>query len=336
MTAPLQLIKPPIQAYQFVSFMFWEASQNEDRNFWHGEGQLVQPDDESFRAKHFRSPSRVAPAQLAPLAAMSDVTFSQLASIIGLSIDSKSVSTKVELAVECTGQIDEVEGWTNEVPEHYTQEQLQSYLIFCNRAELSPHWGDLADLYNESTDDQRIAIHGFFKSCLNRSLEDLYSVPAPPLEIPSVLREAPVTSEVDGKTKYFSQHAQQWRRDDHYQSSFWIEGRSDDDKELILIATAPSLKEAIALASAYTKGLAEAPEFDRIIIDFDRYEIAEADLVDFKKSDGGYAAKLNWDYEKCKHKAFPKDTVLETALSTEKVLGIQWSKVNRLENDLGM
>lgn len=336
MTAPAQLIKPPIQAYQFVSFMFWEESMNEERHFWHG--NLKQPNDDSFFDKHYKAPSKVNTAMLAPLATMTDETFSRLASIIGLSIDCEDVRSKEELAVACANQIDEVEGWCNEGPEAYSQEQLQTYLIFANRAELHPHWGALADLYNESTDDQKNAIYGFFKSCLNRDLDDLYRVPAPPLLIPEALRDTPKTSTVDARTMCFSEPSQQWRRDSHYQSSFWIEARnySDNDNEMTLVATAPTLKEAMALATVFTQSLKQEPDFDHITIDYDRDMIATADLVDIGDPEGAFEAKLAWDFGFGKNARFPKETVLSTALAVEKALGLQWSKVTRLENDLGM
>lgn len=334
MTAPAQLIKPPIQAYPFLSFMFWETSESEDRHFWHG--RLKPPSDDSFYKKHYRAPSRVSSAMIAPLAAMSDYTFSKLASIICLSIEGQDVCSKEELAVACAGQIDEVESWCNEGPERYSQEQLQTFLIFNNRAVLHPHWGDLADLYNESTDDQKNAIHGFFQTCLNRSLEKLYRVPAPPLEIPEALREIPQTSMIDGKTMCFSEPSQNWRRDSDYQSSFWIEARNYSDEEITFVATAPTLTEAMALATVFTQRLKQEPDFDHITIDYDRDTIAAADIDDIGDPDGAFVAKLIWDFDWGKSTRFPKETVLNTALEVEKTLGLRWSKVSRLENELGM
>lgn len=340
MITPTRLTPPPYKAYSFISLLFWVQSASVERNFIAGGIMRSPPDDLSFWGKCYDKPSRVRPEQLAPLDAMSDETFAKLAPIINLTVGSRQVTTRAEFDIACDNQAEEVDRAENEIPYSYSREQLQSYLVFYYRQNLDPHWGDLADLYNSSTTDQQQAIFGFFKNCLARDLGVLYDTPIPVISIPSEVIEEKEAVIIDDQEQCYCEITKQWKRADHYHRSFLVEGRCGDystcDEEITLISPASSLKEAFAIATAFVLDRNNHPHFSKILISHDGIEQAEAEIISSGDYGSNSSARLKWEVDQFENPLLKREMVLETIAGVEKVFGLKWTKISRLENDLGL
>lgn len=333
-----RLVAPPFSVYPIVNYQYLSLTSLADSKVMCFAGENFDPIvNKHIEATLSTTPSAVRKRQVAPLAAMSDETFRRLALILNFVIEDKLVDSKRGLAVAAIHQMPGILDLHGEGPDKYTQDQLQTYLLLRARDSFVIHWGALADLYNESTDDQKDAILSLFSETLNRSLKMLMSYRQNVL-IPDMPEPACETQVHGGLTYSFSYLTQEWLREDSMQNRFNVEARIVQSSEFI--AATPTLEQAIGYAIAYIQRENDTynglPFFDRIAIEFDGELVAVARIEksNYESADSG--RKLKWNDSTFPNELFPKKTFLAAAQKAEADFDLQWTKVHRLEEELGL
>jgi hypothetical protein len=167
------------------------------------------------------------------------------------------------------------------------------------------HWGDLVNLYNQVPADQQEALNQFFLNCLNRQLESMLATRAPAMELPPSLRE-PVDAKIEnGETVLYSDVEQQWLKEAKfhqiYRATITNKGSTEPG---LLVTTAPTLKQVIALTSLFAEASNALCPGNMILIHHLDETVAIADVEDsgvrtynkdFSENDH---KKLVWDFQK--------------------------------------
>jgi hypothetical protein len=348
MSQPDRIEPPSLAAFHFISLVFDERFHYL-KGIAHLQGETpFSFGDIEFRDKHFDQANQVKPEQLAPFQAMSDETASALFSILGVIVYEDLISTKADLLNAALRE------WDDPQDEYSTQDctldQLQVFMLLHAKQDMRPHWIELAEFYNALPQDQQQAVSQFFTHCLNRPLDQLLSVPGPSLELPAAITEDLEVTEQDGKRYGLCPIDQHWFRDADLNEKFTIIGKSftplsqtPSVQRYLLIATASTLKEALASATLYTQNIESNDCIREIELRYMNEVLAIA-KVDSKRMWSmpfphiEQPAKLIWDLDgagagtdKISNKHF-----IDTLFKTEKLLGLQWSKVQKLEDDLGL
>lgn len=209
-------------------------------------------------------------------------------------------------------------------------------------------------------------------------------VPAPDLVIPDGLDAPQKEGMLDGQAMIYSESQQTWLRDDVFLQQYQVHSLLNATKTFFLLATASTLTQAIAKATAYTKKAKGDSVTDSIVIkyrdsylskaDFKHTVSDKADIMEIlmspvtlvwdlefgakrtratqKKLDGlsesmasasdpAILAQLQSQADELKEGISDmhlpsRNDIRRLIFSTEKALGVQWTKVAQLENDLGM
>jgi hypothetical protein len=341
MSTPERIEPPSLAAFHFISKVFTDSNA-------HGNGiahlqhdNLYNFDDAEFSNNYYFWAKGVMTAQIAPLNAMSDSTAARLFSIIGVIIRDKLIETKADLVNVAITEMEDPEDLYH--IDGCTLDQLQSFLLHHAKQDMNPHWIELAEFYNALDHDQQHAVSQFFLNCLNRPLDVLLAVPGPEHELPAVITHDLKTHTQDGKHYAFCEIDQHWFRDADLNEKFVVTGLNKfmaNDRRL-LIATASTLKEAVASASLYIKNINSEDTIREVELKYMGTVLAVANLhsPNFWSMPIPHIelpAKLIWDREKAGNDHITKKQFIDTLLETEKLLGLQWSKVQKLEDELGL
>jgi len=241
----------------------------------------------------------------------------------------------------------------------FTDEQLQVWLLKSCAYPKDIDWRVVVSIYNESSPDQQKALDSFFWEFRRLDLESLTRTAGRVLKVPESLYSNDTRS-LDGKDQVFCKIAGEWMPDDKFHTQFsvtYIDGLAN---AVTVIGYAGTCEQAIAKATVFTRSndgsldvktqiqkdgttkvvspIAGKRVAGTISISLGNARIADADLERSVEIDSNlYASagcKLTWG----ERKAGPlSEQQFRKALwSTEKLLGVRWSKVHHLENDLGM
>jgi hypothetical protein len=346
MQYPASLPSPSINAYPFMSLIMRQGGdyRPDMRIFSNLTAEQVY-NCAAINRVDGNAPPRFCPESAsAAIRVLSSETFSLLAQIICLKKDGKVIDDKAEFIGHCATQDGSILEYFGRFTETHAPEQLQAWLIAAERGRLNVHWGALAELYNNAEQSQQVAICDLFSGCFGCNLSGIYKVPAPTIEIPVDLIPVTETRKEGHFTFCFNNAKNRWQRDDLYQSEFWVDCINGSAiTNPVLIATAPTLEEAIAIATAYTKRMSDSLGFYGMHISDLRSDDDEnpclfltAGLGSSAKPWQSFAGRLKWNLDKSFSNALERQAHLDTILKIEKRLGVQWSKVQRLEDDLGM
>jgi hypothetical protein len=347
MSRPTSLAAPALNAYPFINLMY-EDMRTFDTKFLIASG-IEYPaekwtfNDKIFRAMHFASADMVTADHFAPLEAMTDNTFQKLIGSFDLTIADVEIKSRSDLLAAVSKEVANADHDSRF--HHASPQQISTWLLNDHARQASIHWGHVVRLYNESTPDQQEAIHRFFQKCLNRSLEDLLSMPGP-LPLDAAIEPAMDTKNVDGITHVFPEKENEWIREDRAYNLFTVFGYRGPKtpnafrENTYMIAGARTFEEAVAYATRYTQGIDEKDTILRIAIDYLGVEVCSGQVVGTgpqnpNKFYHSLPAKLDWEPAKDSPLMSPS-TLQWTLIRMEQKLGVQWSKVKKLDDELGL
>lgn len=343
MSKPSYLPPPPLRHHQFINFHFMEMITVGGTALGDTPGLKPVLRSVSAAPEPFSRPSLVTERQIAPLVAMSENTFSRLASTLDFTIEGSLVDSKDGLLAVTAHLMPKILQETGEMPGQYSVQQAQAYVAYKARTEFYIHWGALAELYNNSPDDQQEAIHGFFSNILGKPLREMYGVYVPPLTLPESLADHSSSYMADdGLTYQYSEYLHAWLREDSAMNQFWVEGVLPDGENTVFIGSGATLKHAIGLASVYVMNAnAGGPQakgadlFSKVIIDFNRKNIAVAAVAQPNqyRSTG---LKLAWDFSSMKDPRFNSTLFMSELNDVESMIGIRWNRKSWLEDGLSL
>lgn len=241
----------------------------------------------------------------------------------------------------------------------FTDEQLQVWLLKSCAYPKDIDWRVVVSLYNESSPDQQKAIDSYFWEFRRLQLDSLTKTAGRVLNVPESLYSNDTRS-VDGKAQVFCKIAQEWMPDDKFHTQFSVTYTDGLANAVTIIGYAGTCEQAIAKATAFTRSndgpidvktqiqkdgtrkvvspIAGKRVAGTVSISFGNLRVASADLersVEVESDQYASAGcKLAWG----ERKAGPlSEQQFRRALwSVEKLIGVRWSKVHHLENDLGM
>jgi hypothetical protein len=344
------LAQPSLEAYPFIDILFHRLDIHIKHKY--NEKDFEQAySDKSFANAFFDhlGNASMAPSRTEPLMAMTDHTFEWLCAILEpIHHSGHAYRTKEELAMLAgTMPSDDSAG--------HQAAMRQTAVLFESTLTSNVHWGTLVNLYNESTADQQEAISNYFLRVRNRCLEDLMKVPAPVFELPASLHHEFESKVEQGQCLLFSEPRQKWLREDLLLNRYRVEGFNGGKNQIFLLATAPTLAQAIAKLSVFTKNInPQSFNISEYSVLLDGQYVADGA---FKREIGrtpqSFLSAMKkpvkirwnleddvWDEEIQKDPTLPpritKAEFIKTLYATEKALGLQWSKVQRLEDELGM
>jgi hypothetical protein len=341
MPKPDRIEPPSLSSFHFISMVFRESPGYASGIAHQQRDNPYRFEDFDFSHNHFYCAKDVGPAQMAPLAAMSDETGAGLFSILGVIIRETLIESKTDLINVAIQEMEDPDD--DYSTEDSSLDQLQSFLLHHAKQDMNPHWIELAEFFNGLAQDQQHAVNQFFTHCLNRPLDVLLAVPGPQHELPTVITQDLEIHAQDGKHYAFCEIDQHWFRDADLNDKFQITGISQFlavDRRL-RIATASTLKEAVARASLYVQNIDSNDVIRKIEIKYMGKVLAVAgiqskDMWSKPIPHIELPAKLNWDREKAGTDEITNQQFFKTLLETEKLLGLQWSKVQKLEDELGL
>lgn len=292
---PQILIRPSLEAHPFISVVnsaipLGFKHRVDDREWPNQEG------DADFYTDNFESPRCVRSSALAPIQAMSEVTFARLCKIITPEFFEAKILIKDDLS-RCA--VDNAHRFDGE----FSLDQLEGYIMAHAVFSNPTPWANLADLYNNSTVDQQVAIHGYFVHCRNRILSVLMGVPAPDISIPKSLVEKVRRDVINGQSMIYSESMQEWLREDLFLQQYQVQAVLKSTKSIFLLATAPTLSQAIAKATAYTKVATGSLVTDFIAIKHQGLYLAKAEFKHLVPDDAELMeiilspVKLIWDLD---------------------------------------
>lgn len=291
---------------------------------------MVMDNDCDFARDNFFNPASVAYEQAVALQMLSDETFALLCQAMKPAYFDNPIRSKDDLSALAAQEFD----FFNENEDedgHATFEQLMSYMLFGARAHSDTRWDRIAELYNGSHESQQRALVYYFDKCENRDLLDMLSTRAPAIDLPAAF-DADFHSKSEGGDTYFMDDTtKHWLRDDLFANQFQITLTADSYRTLV--ASAPTLSIALAKAISHVRDsddlMISSISIKRLGID-----VAEGKIV-FTAGQHEFCLdsdpRVNW-----KPWVSDKATFTKTLYAVEKALGMQWSKVRRLEDELGM
>lgn len=301
-----------------------------------------------INSSQFRSAADITDTLLAPYCAMTDETFASLASILGIKCDDADIRERSSLEY-FTYKNSSYHLPNDEGRQPYIQAQLEAYFLARATFSKSVHWGNLVSLFNQSADDQQQAIRQYFETYHGLELESLLAHKAKDLTIPDCLIEPFESRSHKGNEYRYSQVLQKWLRDDAYQQQYRFDIVNPVTRTLI--ATAPTLAQILAKATAYLKDNEYPIDTDYCDILQGGRIVAWATLESINSSDdrlldwASRPVKPLWvqyepgaEIEAVTKYTTPlkKNEFIKTLFAVEKALGVQWNKVRHMEEALGI
>lgn len=335
-TLPTYITPPGLDAYPFITGKLIYTNPNIDP-LGDGEPWPDKFEDAGFEIEHFGTPSAVDTYRSSIVMNMTDSTFERLFSILKLCLHKTPITSKTELSRLSLRNSDIY------ATENFRPGQLEAYLLGDLTIDYDVHWGDLTALYNESSPDQQRVIIDYFQHFKNRSLVRMLSIPAPAFSLPQSLDEQFLSKAENGQTFLFSDIADTWLRDDVFHRQFRIEAVTTDLSNQV-VACAPTLFLALGKATAFAQMLNRESLYIGIRVMLDDQRLANAKTAYIR----GHlsAVKLIWNLGNLGtgtnlkkisvQEGDMKEIFTDTLLTAERALGVQWSKVQKLEDELGL
>lgn len=332
-TIPTHFDHPPMSAYPFINLM-WEDYRTFDIKwvvpYYRGDADWDW-DDEHFTAYAFKSAASVKSDILKVLSDLSDDTFKNLIGRFGSSVSDVRITSRADLVVAA-----------ELAPGIYpgaTPEQLQAYLLYHARCEHEIHWGQVVDLYNSSPRDQQIAICNFFDEFLNRPLHGLLTCRGPE-PLPAELEPVMQTRQNGISTEVFCPPWNTWVRDDKITSLLMVEGRLATGGEFHVISYASCIEEACARATQFAANIDPYHPVVQLNISLEEKVVASTMIVSAKSGRSAPGSKrlpirLDWNLKNTGPE-FTSDQVRNALIKAETFYGFRWSKVKKLEDELGL
>lgn len=229
--------------------------------------------------------------------------------------------------------------------EGFTDKHIQAFLL--QRATYPKHidWRSTARLFNESPPKEQKEIDWFFWEFHRCMFEDLLKHKGLDLPVPAVLFANIETRQDGDETFIHCKLADAWLRDDSFCRQFHVSTTEAVTNTITHIGYAGTLEQAIAKASLYAMDktpfeqqvnalgnlLAVGGRPRSITIRLDREIIATADHKTIGLS---WGRGLRWG--NCSSDRITDQQFKKALYSTEKLLGVQWSKAYHLEDALGL
>lgn len=235
----------------------------------------------------------------------------------------------------------------------FSDEQLQIWMLYSAKYPKDIDWRKVATLFNESPDDQRKAISDFLWEFRRLEIKSLLGQKGMDLPLPDDLFSIK-SRIVDGEDQLFCEMTQQWLRDDVFHSRFEV--AYTQGFHAGVAGYAGTLQQAIGKAIAYVQSMdsqismpeAEMSEFIRknsqmpvngqVSINYEGKRAVAGDLSrtlqTLTDSSAAQLNKLSWGERQSG--PFSEQYLRKALWSTEKLFGLEWSKVRHLESDLGM
>lgn len=362
---PSKLAIPELSNFPFIN----NVLSPEPVSFRMANGELFEPDREinqSSMERYFVSPGDVQQAQIAPIKALSDDTFKTMFSLLGPSSFGVPIESRDDLEQLATS-----EHWKliyNAADNHddFCLDQMCCFLMFHAKLASSIQWNKVADLYNSSEPGQQAAIYEYFRQYIDFDLKQLLELTASPVDLPSAFDKTFESREHNGDIYLFSDGLKEWLREDQFHQQYRVNLKISGATTKQLMATAPTLELAVAKASAHVIQTQNARGYWYCEISQGGMVLATANIewmhkeLD-KRQKGSDGIKLKWDLGSlCIQKEFvrkiqenglnaeqiksmvkhttpiKKDAFIKTLFAIEKALGLQWSKMYRLEEELGL
>lgn len=341
---PTQLPIPSPGAHAFITIA--DSRQHiqlkhsvDDRNWPTKDG------DESFLAGRFNDVRNVDFYSIAPIQSMGDNTFEHLCRLLQPTYNGNPITTKASLLSEAAKLLSlKYRHATDVIPD-----QAQAYIMAWAPLTKDVPWNQVARLYNESAPDQQDALHRFFAQCRNRSLDVLMAIEEPQIALPEGFQREFSSRVVDGITELYSDEQSAWIRDDLFHQQYHVMAYHRSTVTHFLLATAPTLDLALAKATSYTLEALGSKLSDMMLITRGDTYVACADFQQITPAKGmseirKSPRKLRWDFdykgeadgEELDEPPVPKDQLRSLVYSVEKSFGVQWAKVDRLEDELGL
>jgi hypothetical protein len=332
-TRPDRIATPSISAYPYIRLLYEniECYRPGDPWDWDRVGPHVV-EDEDFDYFKQQTPSKIDSALMTPLVAMSDTTFEALCKVLKPKFGGEIITSRNSLADLAQRQY----GTMNDA----SLDQVMAYLFLTARANRYVEWARLADLYNESPDDQQEALFRHFTVGRNRDIGKLLAVQAPVYDLPSAFDQPLQTRAGNDQTQAFDVAAGKWLREDFVMNQFEVYGTDSFFREL-LMATAPTLELAIARSIKGTMNY--KGKLSRISIAQHGRYLAAGD-IEFTSGIHPHVKdkdpRIKWTHTDLRPEknegGITKREFLKTLYATESAMGMQWSKVARLEDELGL
>jgi hypothetical protein len=379
---PDSLTVPSLEAYPFIDALHFHHNVSFKHNVLQQDLIPSSKQDEEFQTLYFDCPAYISDPQVAAVQALSDETFTQLFKILEVRTFGVNIETRQDLERVAAANL----GRFNAEDDPFTIDQLQTYILAGALTTNDIHWAKLAELYNASEPDQKEAIHQYFLQCQNRNLSDLMDTPALEIALPESLQETFQSKEMDGQTFLFNETKQQWVREDIFSRQFTVSGFHRSTKTHSILASAPTLRQAIAKATVYTEKARGGMASDLVVLREQGKYLAQGEMKMRDKHEDDCdimellvaPQKLKWNFEqlgqdlghlKIKEEKLReeirrchdentvsqlKEQINEIELkldrtvevseveftklvfAVEKILGLQWNRVSRLEDALGL
>lgn len=341
MNRPETLTAPALCSYPFVNLLYSPPDKNISTIIFAYQNSLVgwHGDDHAFRSAHFAHPYQVRADVPTLVDALSDHTFENLIGKAELTINDVEIRTKVDLISAACNTRPEWDVCFNREGKA-TMEQLCAYLLYDHSSHLSIHWGQAVSLYNDSEPDQKDAILAFFEKFLNRPLETMLSVRFPE-PLPENIAPALEQKSIDGTRYVLPTVGDDWVREDQALNRFTVNGYRDRGRrKTYMIAGAATIDEAIAYATRYALEIQAKDSIQLIAIDYLGEEICSARIVGMGPKPAGtwdhaLPVRLEWNLEQLST-FIGKDDLQAKLVQTEGKMNVRWSKVRRLEDELGL
>ena len=334
---PARIATPSVDAYPYIRLLY----ENIDCHIpkepvdWDRVGPHVVKDFD-FDYSRQQTASKIDAALMAPLAAMSDQTFEALCSVLKPRMYGEIITSRNSLADLAQRRYSDLS--TDENPA--SLDQVMTHLFLTAWANRYVEWARLAELYNDSPDDQKEALHRYFTEGRNRDLGFMFRVKTPEFDLPASFDKPLQTKAGNDQTQAFDLVTGKWLREDFVMNQFEVHGIDSHNRD-ILIATAPTLELAIA------RGINGAINFNgkllRMTLTLHGRFVAEGE-VEFTSGSHPHIKdkdpRITWTHVEPRTTSdegrIDKNEFLKTLYATESALGIQWSKVSKLEDELGL
>jgi hypothetical protein len=336
-TSPNHITPPSVEAYPYIRLLYENLDCHHPDE--HKDSERVGPHvvaDIDFDDSNQNGPHKIDTTIMAPLAAMTGETFEALCSVLKPKFQNEIITSRDNLADMARREY----GNITEASHPASTDQVMSYLLLSARVNRYVEWARLADLYNASTDDQQEALYQYFSIVKNRDLAILLATQAPAIDLPPAFDKPLQTRIENGEKQAFDVAKDRWLREDFVINQFEVYGVDSYHRDL-LISTAPTLELAIARAiqgAINFKGtlahisLAQLGQF----VATGEVKFTSGNHPHVKDKD----PRITWRHADLRPKndqgGITKTEFLKTLYATEEALGMQWSKVSRLEDELGL
>jgi hypothetical protein len=324
---------PSIDAYPYIRIVFENidcAIPGEPPDATR-EGPHVVRDEEYFYDG--ATPPLFDTHLTAPIALMSDQTLEALCAAMRPAIYGEFITSRQSLEDLARRKFETI---MSQYQDTASPEQVQCFLLVSARTSLFTQWAKIADLYNGASDDQKQAIYRYFENCLNRDLGQLLTIQAPVFDVPASLTPSFESKKEGEQTLVFDAKSNGWIREDIFLGQFAAYA-TDSRHQDRLLAVAPTMELAFARATLAVRNFDGV--LKQVTLTKNGNLLAQGEVAftggnhpHIKNQD----PRITWEPEDNERVGITRREVLRALFAAETAIGMEWSKVRRLEDDLGM